>query len=442
MKEMFSEYNMFFFFSLQLLICFLPFSFILPRKKCFFRLLLISLAVYLLGCFVFWSLCYIFRRWYWWKMFSYLGASILLGVCICILFEINGWTAVAITTGTYASQHIAYQAARILGSFFPILFDPTNFLVLLHMPGYYVITAAAVFFLLIFPNRKKGIPGRKDYILIFLAVLSTSMMIGINFWFENRVSNMDAARLEYTVNSIYSIISCVLVLFLIFGLFRQNKLQEEKDKLNSFLNAEEKKHELSKELTEVINTKFHDLKHQLILFEKKTDNEEYRREIVHIKESISAYESLVDSGNATLDLVVSQKNMICEQDKIQFSYLLDGKLLLFMEPLDIAALFGNALDNAINYVKGVSMPEKRYISMRIEKRSEIVYVHLENYFSGKVEFKDGLPLSKGDDDYHGFGCKSMRNIVRKYKGEIYFDVVGNKFNMDVMFTPTENERAG
>ena len=37
---------------------------------------------------------------------------------------------------------------------------------------------------------------------------------------------------------------------------------------------------------------------------------------------------------------------------------------------------------------------------------------IENYCEDELEFRNGLPVStKGDDNYHGFGMKSIQYVV-------------------------------
>lgn len=46
----------------------------------------------------------------------------------------------------------------------------------------------------------------------------------------------------------------------------------------------------------------------------------------------------------------------------------------------------------------------------------MVTIHAENPCVGTVEFRDGLPKSHRDPNYHGFGMRSMERIAEKYGG--------------------------
>ena len=101
-----------------------------------------------------------------------------------------------------------------------------------------------------------------------------------------------------------------------------------------------------------------------------------------------------------------------------------GKKLQFMDPVDIYTLLGNALDNAVESVMRIEYKDRKVINFSISEQGEIVLIRTDNYYEGKIEFKNGMPLtSKSNKFYHGFGMDSMRRIVEKYDGSI---AVGTK----------------
>ena len=113
--------------------------------------------------------------------------------------------------------------------------------------------------------------------------------------------------------------------------------------------------------------------------------------------------------------------------------MIEGDKLERISPGDIAAIFGNALDNAIEYVN--TLPEeKRIISLIGYARQDVMGIHIENYCEEALSFQDDLPVStKGDDRYHGYGLKSIRYVVNKYGGNIVVGLEDNIFSLDIIF---------
>lgn len=106
-----------------------------------------------------------------------------------------------------------------------------------------------------------------------------------------------------------------------------------------------------------------------------------------------------------------------------------------MKDEDIYCLFGNMLDNAIEYVMTVEEKEKRFIRLFVKTNDNIKVIHQENYFDGRLQFSDGLPqTTKSDRINHGFGVKSIAHIVKKYGGELSVAVDGELFKMDIVLT--------
>lgn len=104
-----------------------------------------------------------------------------------------------------------------------------------------------------------------------------------------------------------------------------------------------------------------------------------------------------------------------------------------MDETDIYTLFGNAFDNAIEAVEKLPL-DKRIISLSSQCKGNIFSFAIRNYFAEKLVFKDGLPLTtKNDTNYHGFGMKSIRNIVEKYNGDLKISIDNDVFNVGFLF---------
>ena len=54
--------------------------------------------------------------------------------------------------------------------------------------------------------------------------------------------------------------------------------------------------------------------------------------------------------NEALDLVLTEKSILCTEYRIKLSTMVDGSMLNFMKTTDVYALFGNLMDNAIESV--------------------------------------------------------------------------------------------
>ncbi len=72
-----------------------------------------------------------------------------------------------------------------------------------------------------------------------------------------------------------------------------------------------------------------------------------------------------------------------------------------LKPINYYAFFGNSLDNAIESVNKIQIPEKRVIAVTMRNSNKMLYLQFENYFEDKIIFKEGLPITSKDSRYHG-----------------------------------------
>ena len=101
--------------------------------------------------------------------------------------------------------------------------------------------------------------------------------------------------------------------------------------------------------------------------------------------------------------------------------------------MDICTIFGNALDNAIEYELQIPDKEKRIIHLTVSKKNSFIIILVENYCEEKV-LKEGeeLTTTKGNKQYHGYGIKSIKYSVEKYGGFVNITNENNWFRVEMI----------
>ena len=103
-----------------------------------------------------------------------------------------------------------------------------------------------------------------------------------------------------------------------------------------------------------------------------------------------------------------------------------------METSDVYSLFGNLLDNAVQSVIKLEN-DKRFISLTVKQKSQLLSINSHNYYSGTIQMKDNLPISSNNDQiHHGYGVRSIKSIVEKYNGNVSFQVNDFIFNVNIL----------
>lgn len=193
--------------------------------------------------------------------------------------------------------------------------------------------------------------------------------------------------------------------------------QRELDAMQSILQNQYIQYKQSRESIDVVNRKYHDLKHQIAVLRAEQDPQRRLDFLDGMEEEIRTYEAQNKTGNSVLDTVLTGKSLYCARHGVELTCVADGGRLEFMDVMDICSIFGNLLDNAIECELTIADKKKRLIHLTVYGKNDFLVIRCANYCEQTLEFQDGLPVStKGDGAYHGFGMKSIRRAAEKYGG--------------------------
>lgn len=231
-----------------------------------------------------------------------------------------------------------------------------------------------------------------------------------------------------------------LILYLQNELFKKSALRQELAIMNMLWKKEQEQYQLSKENIALINQKCHDLKHQIraIRNSSKEDIDKYLEEM---EGSIQIYESIVKTGNEVLDTILTEKSLYCRERGITVSCVADGSQMEFINTVDLYAILGNALDNAIEAVEKFKHKEKRQIDVLIYRQQNFLVMNVINPLKGNLIYEEELPVTtKEDKQYHGFGLRSMRYLVKKYDGFLNVSTEDGCFSLKILIPIPVSEK--
>jgi len=240
--------------------------------------------------------------------------------------------------------------------------------------------------------------------------------------------NPNRNQLSVIAEALFQVILDVMVIALQFGVMEQARLNSHVETMRELVHQQRVQYEASKESAQLINEKYHDLKHLLKSFRGTVPQEQLDR----LKQSIAAYERPANSGNEVLDVLLAEKIGICQQRNIVLTCSLGKTDFSFVEELDLYSLFQNALSNAINAVSALPEGVERFITLSATRDGNMLSIHMENPCREDIDFVDGLPQTRDDPDWHGFGMKSMNRIAEKYNGMLTVEQRGKLFFLDIL----------
>ena len=212
--------------------------------------------------------------------------------------------------------------------------------------------------------------------------------------------------------------------------------------MDSMLKSQYNQYRNYQESIDLINMKYHDLKHQIAGLRAETDIDKRTEWLDAMEDDIRGFESVTNTGNKVLDTIIAGKIMHGQKYDIKFTCVIDGKLLEFMHVTDICTIFGNAIDNAIENVVMIKDIETRIIHVTVSAKNKFVLIQFQNYCEVKPnEDKRGIRLfesSKADKRNHGFGLKSIQYTVDKYDGTMKAGMNKDWFELTILI-PCSNK---
>lgn len=191
--------------------------------------------------------------------------------------------------------------------------------------------------------------------------------------------------------------------------------------INAQLESQHQEYLQSKENIESLGRLAHDLKHQLAALRAEVDPKHAAAGFEQLEQSVQRYSTQQHTGNPVLDVILTTKERTCADRGITFTAVADGSLLSGMSSMDIASLFGNALDNAIEATSKLPKREQRLIKLALYEQNRFIVIRVENYYDSRLkkDAEGNLRTTKRDDQHrHGFGVKSIRHIAQQYGGEV------------------------
>lgn len=231
-------------------------------------------------------------------------------------------------------------------------------------------------------------------------------------------------------------VCAVLVLYLCIFIIKSTNARTEALMLENILQSQYRNYQASRDSIEMVNQKYHDLKHQILLLKEETGSGRSADYLRQMEDELRSYEAGLNTGNHVLDVVLNSKLLQCQSSEIELKYMVNGELLQFMDDMDISALFGNIMDNAIECEEKIAQKDRRLIRMLVQRQKGFIRIFEENYCPDAPEFAGGLPVTTREDrSIHGYGMKSIASIVKKYGGSMSCAAEDDWFQVRILFPP-------
>lgn len=303
-----------------------------------------------------------------------------------------------------------------------------------HLLFMLILTAFLIFILslvkkLVFQKERPAVTPAQIFLML-LTLLPILYLTNIHQWL-----NIDRTSVGLDASIVRLMLSfCGLAAILgNESLYRSRLQAQELKSMEAMLHSQYEQFLIKKESSERIMQQCHDLKNQFRILQMSPDASLRNGYMEQLQQTIDRYDSLYQTGNETLDIILSEKALRCQEKHIQLICMVQGEPLAFLSPIDLCTIFGNALDNALEGLSQVTDPDKRRIQIRMTRENSLLFIRFENPYKHALHW-DGpqLATTKDDEIGHGYGLKGIRYAAEKYQGHMVIDAENGQFALTVM----------
>ena len=267
----------------------------------------------------------------------------------------------------------------------------------------------------------------REYTTFYLGIHSVLILIYLSYLIT--IFKKGSLPLESSIE----IVLITILIILIYQMVNRI-LSIEKENYLVKLNNEELKfnkknyENITTHMNEIRKIK-HDMNHMLLSLLDDCEKKDYESLHNHINNQLHRINETqtMNTGNVSLNLILSSQLSKIKDKNIEFiTSQFDDDIP--MDKVDFYVLLGNLLDNAIENCTSKSIKK---IILDIYKEDNDFIIDIKNTNISNPLINNPNFNTTKEDYGHGFGMRSIMNIVNKYHGEITYDYSYRYFSVQI-----------
>jgi two-component system, LytTR family, sensor histidine kinase AgrC len=288
-----------------------------------------------------------------------------------------------------------------------------------------ITSYAVVLFIHNFKNLRNGKIVPTTYWICITVIPASSLYIIVNLFSAKELSSTQL------------ILSIIFILFINFTTFHLYDVitQVLSEQMNKKLVEQQnqyydKQFLLMKESLQTMKEIKHDWKNHLSALVFLIQNGKLESSINHISNLIDVCnnkEGQANTGNIIVDSILNFKLQEASRNNIELKIDIIIPESLNIPSFDLTILIGNLMDNAIEAV--LKLEENRYINFKmIYDRGRLLCCVLNPFKDNIKRNKTKIVTTKMDKDNHGIGLESIKNVLKKYDGNLIIEDINYIFS--------------
>lgn len=415
-------------YLIEMLIAYIVFSYVSSRKRPFVIVLLIGIIIFGSGA----TVNYVFSNTVW--------LNVIYTVTIIFLFAISCFRINVRTAALYAFLMTVLSLAFEFATIFIIsalaggeVTDyNSDFLILVIETAicktlYFVSCIILLRFLRSTDSILDRIPAS-----FYLYPLST-LLAFLVFWYICSHEVLSGSSQIFLATASIMLLASTVILFITY----RHNVEKDSDYIriksdNERLITEKAYYDVLEHQNQQLMIYAHDTKKHLAAIQNLSTDPIIDDYVQKLSSQLKSYTAVCHSGNTILDVLVNKYVTECELRKVSFFYDVRQCNLIEVEDIDIVAILGNLLDNALT---SAEQSAEKSMSIATTWRNNYSVVIIKNSCDHEPKVSGNLLLStKSDRAIHGFGLRSVKNKLKNYQGDYSweFDSSTHQFIVTVM----------
>lgn len=296
-------------------------------------------------------------------------------------------------------------------------------------------TCKGLYFLITLLLARMVRPGSQTVRLsgnLFFFPVAATVCQTISWYILVQPDTADEAKNLLAVSSVLLLFATVL-LFITY----QDQLRRDGEALRlkselARLQTEASYFQLLERQNEELMLYAHDARKHLAAIQSLNEDPQVEAYAKKLSQRLADYTRGCHSGNKLLDVMIHKYSIDCETRRIRFEY--DVRLcgLNQLEDIDLVAILGNLMDNAVT---AAEQSQEKWVSLCTGRRNSCDILIVSNSCDTPPQTSGGRLLSsKADAAIHGIGLRSVEKTLKKHQGDydLDYDPIKRVFTATVM----------
>lgn len=352
---------------------------------------------------------------------------------LVIVLVTNRATRLSLMDSCYCSVWIVMSAMAVQEIWMGLRLNRTDSLILDLRSGAELILFSAVLFVILSKTVARWMP-RGDVYQIGPGQLIGGWLLGGMFVALSHVFMLPdiegtAARVLIALCQI----CCLTLLLLQMEAYKRRVAEKRMDIMNLLCSFGAQQYAVGHKNVEIVNQKCEELEQKIRQMERYLP-EEFRSEAKSaIREAQVACDAVVKTGNEVLDIVLTEKKLLAETGKTQINCVADGRLLNFMETVDIYALFSFGLETALEDVEQITDESHRLIDLLVYEAQNFLVINTSHPLQSSAGTKNRNTLNN-------YKIMVIHRIVEKYHGMFSIEKEDKFFTLKILIPLAQNKK--